>query len=105
MHTIAALATAGGKGGIAVIRLSGDDSIEIASKVFKPFKTALCDAPSYMQVYGKIVGSDGNTIDTGLATVFRAPHSYTGENTVEISCHGSPVGVSLILTALYEQVC
>lgn len=103
MHTIAALATAGGKGGIAVIRLSGDDSIEIASKVFRPFKTTLCDAPSNMQVYGKIVGSDGNTIDTGLATVFRAPHSYTGENTVEISCHGSPVGVSLILTALYEN--
>lgn len=103
MHTIAALATAGGKGGIAVIRLSGDDSIEIASKVFKPFKEELCEAPSNMQVYGKIVDGDGNTIDTGLATVFRAPHSYTGENTVEISCHGSPVGVSLILSALYEN--
>ena len=103
MHTIAALATAGGKGGIAVIRLSGDDSIEIASKVFRPFKCDLCDAQSNMQVYGKIIGSDGCTIDTGLATVFRAPHSYTGENTVEISCHGSPVGVSLILTALFEN--
>ncbi|MBO4949960.1 MAG: tRNA uridine-5-carboxymethylaminomethyl(34) synthesis GTPase MnmE [Clostridia bacterium] len=103
MHTIAALATAGGKGGIAVIRLSGDDCIEIASKVFKPFKTKLCDAQSNMQIYGEIVGSDGVRIDTGLATVFRAPHSYTGENTVEISCHGSPVGVSLILTALFES--
>lgn len=103
MHTIAALATAGGKGGIAVIRLSGDDSIEIASKVFKPFKEELCKAQSNFQVYGKIVGSDGNTIDTGLATVFRAPHSYTGEDTVEISCHGSPVGVSLILTSLFEN--
>ena len=103
MHTIAALATAGGKGGIAVIRLSGDDSIEIASKVFKPFKSDLCDAKSNMQVYGEIVDSKGMRIDTGLATVFRAPHSYTGENTVEISCHGSPVGVSLILTALFEN--
>lgn len=103
MHTIAALATAGGKGGIAVIRLSGDDSIEIASKVFKPFKDTLCDAQSNLQIYGKIVGSDGNMIDTGLATVFRAPHSYTGEDTVEISCHGSPVGVSLILAALFEN--
>ena len=103
MHTIAALATAGGKGGIAVIRLSGDDSIEIASKVFRPFRTELCKAMSNVQVYGEIVGSDGNRIDTGLATVFRAPHSYTGENTVEISCHGSPVGVSLILTALFEN--
>ncbi|MBQ7400319.1 MAG: tRNA uridine-5-carboxymethylaminomethyl(34) synthesis GTPase MnmE [Clostridia bacterium] len=103
MHTIAALATAGGKGGIAVIRLSGDDAIEIAAKVFKPFKTSLCDAKSNMQIYGEIVGSDRSRIDTGLATVFRAPHSYTGENTVEISCHGSPVGVSLILTALFEN--
>ena len=103
MHTIAALATAGGKGGIAVIRLSGDDCIDIASKVFKPFKTKLCDAQSNMQICGEIVGSDGQRIDTGLATVFRAPHSYTGENTVEISCHGSPVGVSLILTALFEN--
>ncbi len=103
MHTIAALATAGGKGGIAVIRLSGDDCIEIASKVFKPFRTRLCDAQSNLQIYGEIVGSNGQRIDTGLATVFRAPHSYTGENTVELSCHGSPVGVSLILTALFEN--
>ncbi len=103
MHTIAALATAGGKGGIAVIRLSGDDSIEIASKVFRPFKGHLSQAESNMQIYGEIVDGDGQRIDTGLATVFRAPHSYTGENTVEISCHGSPVGVSLILTAIFEN--
>ena len=103
MHTIAALATAGGKGGIAVIRLSGDDAIEIASRVFKPFRTTLFDAVSNVQIYGEIVNSNGARIDTGLATVFRAPHSYTGENTVEISCHGSPVGVSLILTALFEN--
>ncbi len=103
MHTIAALATAGGKGGIAVIRLSGDDCIEIASKVFKPFRTTLPDAVSNMQIYGEIVDGNGSRIDTGLATVFRAPHSYTGEDTVEISCHGSPVGVSLILASLYEN--
>ena len=103
MHTIAALATAGGKGGIAVIRLSGDDCIDIASKVFRPFRGNLSQAESNMQIYGEIVGSDGQRIDTGLATVFRAPHSYTGENTVEMSCHGSPVGVSLILTALFEN--
>lgn len=103
MHTIAALATAGGKGGIAVIRLSGEDSIEIAQKVFKPFKGTIADKESNMQVYGEIVGTDGTRIDTGLATVFRAPHSYTGENTVEISCHGSPVGVSMILSSLFEN--
>jgi len=105
MHTIAALASGAGKAGISVIRLSGDDAIDIASKVFIPFgkydSLTLCE--SHKQVYGKIVGSDGKRIDTGLCTCFYAPHSYTGENTVEISCHGSPVGVSMILAALFEN--
>lgn len=103
MHTIAALATAGGKGGIAVIRISGDDALQIASRVFVPFGKKLDETPSNLQVYGEIVDIKGNRIDTGLATVFRAPRSYTGEDTVEISCHGSPVGVSLILSTLYEN--
>ena len=103
MHTIAALATSSGKAGIAVIRVSGDDAIEICSKVFKPFSLTLEKAESNKQVYGQIVATDATRIDTGLATVFRAPHSYTGEDTVEISCHGSPVGVSMILSALYEN--
>ncbi len=105
MHTIAALASGAGKAGISVIRLSGDDAVEIAGKVFIPFGkyVSLSECESHKQVYGKIVGSDGKRIDTGLCTCFLAPHSYTGENTVEISCHGSPVGVSLILTALFEN--
>lgn len=105
MHTIAALASGAGKAGISVIRLSGDDAVEIASKVFIPFGKYdnLTQCQSHMQVYGKIVGSDGKRIDTGLCTCFYAPHSYTGENTVEISCHGSPVGVSMILAALFEN--
>jgi tRNA modification GTPase len=105
MHTIAALATAGGKGGIAVIRLSGDDSIEIASKVFKPFRMNLCDAQSNLQIYGKIVGSDGNMIDTGLATVFRAPHSFTGEDVVEIACHGSMYIQQTLIQWLVDAGC
>lgn len=105
MHTIAALASGAGKAGISVIRLSGEDAIEIAGKVFIPFGKyeSLSQCESHKQVYGKIVGSDGERIDTGLCTCFHAPHSYTGENVVEISCHGSPVGVSLILTALFEN--
>ena len=105
MHTIAALASGAGKAGISVIRLSGDDAVEIASKVFIPFGKyeSLLQCESHKQVYGKIVGSDGERIDSGLCTCFLAPHSYTGENVVEISCHGSPVGVSLILTALFEN--
>ena len=86
MHTIAALASGAGKAGISVIRLSGDDAVEIASKVFIPFGKYdnLTQCQSHMQVYGKIVGSDGKRIDTGLCTCFYAPHSYTGENTVEV---------------------
>lgn len=105
MHTIAALASGAGKAGISVIRLSGDDAIDIASKVFIPFGnySSLHDCEGHKQVYGKIIGSDGKRIDTGLCTCFYAPHSYTGENTVEISCHGSPVGVSMILASLFEN--
>ncbi len=104
MHTIAALASASGKGGISVIRVSGDDAIEITSQVFKPFSNKLLtEAVHGMQIYGEVVDKDGERIDTGLATVFRKPHSYTGEDTVEISIHGSPVGVSMTLSALFEK--
>ena len=103
MHTCAALSSAAGKAGVALIRLSGDEAIDIASAVFKPKSgIPLTDSPARKTVFGTAFASDGRKIDTGLATVFRAPHSYTGENTVEISCHGSPVGVSLILGALFE---
>ncbi len=103
MHTCAALSSAAGKAGVAVIRLSGDDAVTIASAVFRPKNgKSLEDCPARFAVYGTAFAPDGKKIDTGLATVFRAPHSYTGENTVEITCHGSPVGVSLILGALFE---
>ena len=102
MHTCAALSSGAGKAGVAVIRLSGDDAVTIASAVFRPKNgKALQDCPARSAVFGTAFAADGRKIDTGLATVFRAPHSYTGENTVEISCHGSPVGTSLILGALF----
>ena len=102
MHTCAAVATAPGKAGISVIRLSGDDSIEIAAKVFKPASgRELSEIPANTAVYGKIVDSDGRKIDGGMCTCFYAPKSYTGENTAEISCHGSPVGTSLVLAAVF----
>ena len=103
MHTCAALSSGAGKAGVAVIRLSGDDAVKIASAVFKPQNgKPLTELPSRYATFGTAFAADGKKIDTGLATVFRAPHSYTGENTVEISCHGSPVGTSLILGALFE---
>lgn len=102
MHTCAAVATAPGKAGISVIRLSGGDSIKIAAKVFKPASgKALTEIPANTAVYGNIVGADGKKIDGGMCTCFHAPKSYTGENTVEISCHGSPVGTSLVLSAVF----
>ncbi len=101
MHTCAAVATAPGKAGISVIRLSGDDSINIADKVFKCVKyKSLLEVQPNKAVYGNIVSANGEVIDSGLCTCFHAPHSYTGENTVEISCHGSPIGTSLVLSAL-----
>jgi len=103
MYTCAALASASGKAGISVIRLSGEDSIQIADKVFKCASgKSLCELEPNKTVNGGIFASDAKKIDSGMAVCFHAPHSFTGENTVEISCHGSPVGVGLILSALFE---
>lgn len=101
--TCAAVSTAPGKAGVAVIRISGPEAIEVASRVFKPAgKKTLPEISAKCAVYGTIYGADGEKIDTGIATLFLAPHSYTGEDVAEISCHGSPVGVSLILAALFS---
>jgi tRNA modification GTPase len=89
-ETICAPATSGG-GAIAVIRVSGQQSITICEKLFYTSdKTIrLADLPGYSVVYGDI-RSDDEIIDDVLVTIFRAPHSYTGENSIEISCHASP---------------
>ncbi len=101
MHTCAAVATAPGKAGISVIRLSGEDAFEITNKVFKCASgKKVTDAPPNTAIYGDIIGLDGKKIDSGLCTCFFAPRSYTGENVSEISCHGSPVGTSLVLAAI-----
>ena len=86
--TICAISTASGTGGIAVIRVSGNDAIEICDKIFKGRKK-LSETESNKMVFGEIISQKNETIDEVLMTVFRAPHSFTGENTVEISCHGS----------------
>jgi len=86
--TIAAISTPFGRGGIAVIRISGKDAIKIASKMFKvKGSRSLFDVMGGTALYGDIL-YDNERIDDGIATVFRAPHSFTGEDTVEISCHG-----------------
>jgi tRNA modification GTPase len=89
-ETICAPATSGG-GAIAVIRLSGPGSIAICEKLFFPSdkNTRLSELPGYSIVYGDIKSGE-EIIDDVLLTVFRAPHSYTGEDSAEISCHASP---------------
>ncbi len=98
--TIAAIATPYGRGGIATIRISGSDAIPIADAVFCPKnKKKLADTPTNRVVYGDI--TERNMIlDDGIATIFRAPHSYTGEDTVEISCHGGILITETVLTAI-----
>ena len=92
LDTIAAISTPFGKGGIAVIRISGADAIKVAENMFAPKnKKPLSLIESNRAVYGSIYSSrDGErvAIDDGIAVIFRAPASFTGEDTVEISCHG-----------------
>jgi tRNA modification GTPase len=100
-HTICAPATAPGSGAIAVIRLSGPEAIVIADRVFKatgkPEK--LKNQTSNSVVFGSVM--DGKEVlDEVLVTVFRSPRSYTGEDTVEISCHGSPYILTRLLQLL-----
>lgn len=87
--TIAAIATAPGAGGIAVVRLSGEESYAIAEKVFRPANPnkKVAQAKGYTALFGSFVENE-EVFDEGVALFFRAPHSYTGEDVVELSCHG-----------------
>ncbi len=85
---IAAISTAQGEGGIGVIRISGDNSFAIADKVFESISgKTLSSMKGYTAAFGYIKNNN-EKVDEAIATVFRAPHSYTGENVVELSCHG-----------------
>lgn len=93
MSTIAAISTATGSGGIGIIRLSGEKSIEIIKKIFKPIdkKINLDEVKGYTIKYGFIVGSNNEKIDEVLVSFFRAPRSYTTEDMCEINSHGGTV--------------
>ena len=102
--TICALATPSGVGAIAVIRLSGEDALTVVDAVFKSpnEKKKLANQKGYTVHFGQIL-KNGEVLDEVLATVFTAPHSFTGENSVEISCHGSPLIQNKILQLLIEN--
>ena len=96
-------APASGRGGaVAIIRISGWNAIKAADRIFTG-RTPLADAPGYSLHYGSICEADGSLLDEVIVSVFRAPHSYTGENAVEIACHGSDYIVSRILERLLES--
>lgn len=106
MQTIAAISSPAGTGAIAVIRLSGDNAIAIASAVFVPRNVSrtLSKAPAQSAVFGHIVDpSTGTAIDEVIATTFHAPHSFTTEDMVELSCHGSLYIQNKILKLLIDN--
>ena len=98
--TIAAIATPVGVGGIGVIRISGDDAFDIADKIFiSPNGTHISDMTSHTLHYGHIIdSSDGEVIDEVMVSVMRAPRTFTAEDTVEISTHGSPLVLQKVLS-------
>ena len=99
-NTIAAISTPPGKGGVAIIRISGPDALEISSKVFRPAsKKNFIDTTARMQVRGDIFYAN-EMIDDGMATYFKSPNSYTGEDTVEIACHGGILVTRTVLEAI-----
>jgi len=96
--TIAAISTPPGKGGVAIIRISGDAALDIANSIFSPKGKHILESEPRRQLYGDILrGRD--VIDDGMATYFKAPFSYTGEDMVEISCHGGMLITKEVLTA------
>ncbi len=99
MDTIAAIATAPGEGAIAIIRISGPEAFEVGERIFsRPIK----DFKTHTAHYGNIVKADGALIDTVLLLVMKGPNSYTGEDSVEISCHGGQLVTRRVLERIFE---
>ena len=102
-HTIAAVSTGNQVSAIGIVRLTGDDCVKIANKVFTlNNKTPLEDAPDRKLMLGNLFDKNGRMIDSCCAIYSRAPHTYTGEDTVEFHCHGSPAVLAAALEALFS---
>lgn len=101
-RTIAALSTPPAAAGLGVIRVSGEAAMEVTDRVFRAAARGktLAGQPGYTALYGHVYDADGD-IDECVALVFRAPHSYTGENVVELSCHGGTYLLGRVLSALF----
>ena len=102
MDTIAAISTGNVLSGIGIIRLSGPDTLRVLERVFTPAQGApMGERRDRLLVYGALRSADGAVLDLCLATVSRGPHSYTGEDTAELQCHGSPTVLRAGLEALF----
>lgn len=102
-HTIAAVSTGNQVSAIGILRMSGDDCIAVADKVFTPKSgQSLLQAPSRKLLLGQLHDRQGRVIDSCCVLLARAPHSYTGEDTVEFHCHGSPAVLAAGLESLYQ---
>lgn len=106
-NTICAISTPPGVGGIAVIRISGGNALEISNRLFKSKngENSLQSQPPYSVTFGSIVNEKNEEIDEVLVTIFKSPHSFTGEDVVEISCHGSLYIQQTILHLLIHEGC
>lgn len=103
MDTIAAIATGSQVSAIGIVRVSGPEAIPLMDRVFAPSDGRPMSAHADRKlVYGALSGADGAVLDYCLCTVSRAPHSYTGEDTAELQCHGSPVVLSEALNTLFK---
>lgn len=103
MRTIAAISTGQAAGGIGLVRISGDDAVKVADKIFKSVRgVRLTDLKGYRAAFGEVI-LDGKPIDEAVALVFRAPKSYTGEDVVELSCHGGLFVTRQVLRAVLES--
>ena len=100
--TIYAPATVPGTGAISIIRISGPDALSIADKVVSCRRSSISSSKGYTMKFGTIRDMSGEIVDEVIASVFRAPHSYTGEDSVELSCHASSYIVSAVMQLLSE---
>ena len=101
--TIAAIATGGVRSAIGILRLSGEAAIETATAVFRAYSgKPLCEYKSRKLVYGELLSEDGCVLDVCLATISRAPDTYTGEDTAEFQCHGSPTVLAAGLRSIFK---
>lgn len=100
-ETIAAIATGTGDAGVGIVRISGPGAVSVGEKAFHPHQGGrLSQRRSHTITYGKVISPDGRTVDEALALLMKAPRSFTGEDVVELQCHGGQVAVRNVLEAV-----